>query len=247
VIIPTYWGGVKLARCLRTFRECHPDPKQWELVVVLDGGPDWIGTAQIAKDYGACFIGKTSNSGFAKTVNIGIRATAQCAVRILLNDDVYFQTDACSKLVGAFADPNVWVAGVRLLYPDGRVQHGGAHHDFRHCHVGKCADDPAVAVDRDIFAVTGALMGLSNELLSKIGGLDESFGLAWEDSDLCMQAHRFGKRVRYIGSTWAYHEESGTRRGGNVDWNRWESDGASHFQKKWGPKDDWPKVKLRTL
>lgn len=245
VIIPTYAGGPRLARCLRTFREHHKLGHQWDVVVVLDGGPDPAGTEKTAKEYGAKFIHRTENGGFSKAVNAGLAATAQCAVRILLNDDVYFQTGACAKLVRVMADPEIWVAGTLLLFPDKRVQHGGAHSDFQHCHVGKPADDPAVVVDRDIFAVTGALMALSGELLSKIGGLDESFGLSWEDSDLCMQAHRFGKRIRYVGSTWAYHEQCGTRRQSNKEWRHWESSGGTRFQEKWGPKAEWPKAKLR--
>jgi hypothetical protein len=61
-----------------------------------------------------------------------------------------------------------------------------------------------------------------------------------------MQAHRFGKRIRYVGSTWAYHEQCGTRRQSNKEWRRWESSGGTRFQEKWGPKAEWPKAKLHT-
>jgi len=217
----------------------------------LDGGPDWEGTERIAKDYGARFIGKTRNSGFAKTVNTGIRATAQCAVKILLNDDVYFETGACERLVAAFENPDIWVAGIRLLYPNGTIQHGGVSCDFWHRSVGKPADDPEAGQDRDDFSVTGALMGLSGKLLAKIEGLDETFGMSWEDADLCMQTNAFGKRVRYVGTAWAYHEEGGTRGRGEAEkasrsknWSAWEAAGAKRFEEKWGPRADWKNTRL---
>jgi GT2 family glycosyltransferase len=240
VIIPTYWGGAKLARCLRTFREHHPNHKQWELVVVLDGGPDWVGTAQIAKDYGARFIGLNNNGGFAKAVNAGLQTTAQCAVKVLLNDDAYFETGACSRLVEAFVDLDVWVAGIRLLYPDRTIQHGGVGQDFRHRYVGLPADYPEACQDRDEFSVTGAVMAISGEFLRRIGGLDETFGMAWEDADLCMQAKQAGKKVRYVGSAWAFHEEGGTRGrdtseklARNRVWLRRELSAGRRFEAKW--------------
>lgn len=240
IIVPTYHGGEKLDRCLRTFCETHAGKIPYEIFTVLDAGPDVKGTAAIAEKYGATFIHLEKNSGCGYANNAGLRAaspSADCA--IVMNDDIWFEEPTCLSIYKKLrSSPRMGVVGARLLYPDGTVQHAGF--DARIVHVGRGlpGDHPLVLEDRPTIAVTSALMGISRKLLNVIKGFDERYRMGYEDVDLCFKARELGWDVHYCGPAWAYHDEGGTR--GRVDklmknelWWGWNSSGHRIFFNTW--------------
>jgi GT2 family glycosyltransferase len=256
VVIPTYSGGVKLERCLRTLRE-HHEKMRLDVVVSLDGGSVEAETRDAAERHGARFVYAPVNRGFSAAVNRGIRAaraSSKCVV--LLNDDVWFAVPTLDRLVDVLREkPDVGIVGARLLYPDGKIQHagvytknGGLYHVLHHQ-----APTPEALEDKYAWAVTGALAAISFCLLNECGGLDERYGLALEDIDLCLTSRSLGRSVFYCGSVWAYHDEGATRgknpeekSGLNPIWLGREQKGCASFFKKWygviHPPPQWANI-----
>lgn len=245
-IIPTYAAGAKLARCLATLRSSHDGLMDYEIIVSFDGGPNVEAARELAARHSAKFIERSENGGFSATVNDGIRACDPASATIILvNDDLWFEHPSCAILAGTVeTNGNVAIAGARLLYPDRTVQHGGVAENGFHIGVERPAEHPSVLIDRDSWAVTGALFAISKGFLDQCGRMDEQFRMAWEDTDLCMSARMLGWKIRYCGAAWALHEEGGTRGRGPGEkeklpkWTSWENKGGDRFRAKWGSQED---------
>ncbi len=138
---------------------------------------------------------------------------------LLLNNDTEVITPAWLEEMLMFAQrADVGVVGAKLLYPDGRVQHGGvllgawglADHYF----IGE--EDAGGYMNRlryvqDISAVTGACLLMRRSLFESLGGLDEELTVCFNDVDLCLKAREAGYQVVWTPFARLYHHESLSR------------------------------------
>lgn len=245
IVVATYDQVQKLDRCIRTLRETHRGDADYEVIVVLDGGPFVAETRAVAEKYGAKFVHLPENSGCGYANNAGIKAASpESSCVIVVNDDVWFEEAACFQIARFLEDnPRVGIVGARLLYPDGTVQHAGL--DARILHIGRnLPRDHALVVDaRIVVAVTSALMGISKRLLDEIVGFDPRYRMGYEDIDICFRARECLWLIHYIGSTWAFHDEGGTRGkseelGANVVWSGWNGLGHKVFFDTWSSSQE---------
>lgn len=134
-----------------------------------------------------------------------------------VNDDVSVVTPRWLELmVGHLLQPRVGAVGARLLYPDGTVQHGGvllgAGGVAGHFHHGLPAPSEGyhgrALLDQDLSCVTGACMLLRREAYEDVGGMDEDFGIAYNDVDLCIRLARAGWRIVFSAGAELTHRES---------------------------------------
>lgn len=119
------WNGKKyIADCLDAL--LAQDYAHLELLVVDNGSTD--GTPElVAEQYPlVTLIRNGRNLGFAPGNNIGLRA-ATGDLLVLLNQDTRVQPGCLAALAATFADPSIGVAGCKLLYPDGTIQHAGGY------------------------------------------------------------------------------------------------------------------------
>ena len=116
--------------------------------------------------------------------------------------------------------PGVGVVGARLLFPDGRLQHGGVLLGPRRRGGPRAdrggQDDPGyggqVMVLRDLSAVTGACLAIRRTLFHELGGLEQDhLRVAWSDIDLCLRAREAGHRVLWDPDATLIHHEMATR------------------------------------
>lgn len=240
VIIATYNRLEKLERCISTFQRTHSGQIDYEIIVVLDGGPHVKETKAIADKYGAKFVHLAQNSGCGYANNAGIKASSSASdCVIVVNDDIWFEEASCLKLYSFLrADAHVGIVGARLLYPDGSVQHAGL--DSRILHIGRNLPREHILAceDRAAIAVTSALMGLSCQLIHEVGGFDPRYRMGYEDIDICFRARTLGWFTHYLGSAFAFHDEGGTR--GRSDelslnkvWSDWNYSGHRTFFDTW--------------
>ena len=52
---------------------------------------------------------------------------------------------------------------------------------------------------------------LRKTVFEEVGGFDETYGIGFNDTDLCLRIGAAGYRILYDGSTLLYHYESATR------------------------------------
>jgi GT2 family glycosyltransferase/glycosyltransferase involved in cell wall biosynthesis len=210
IIIPT-WNGLHLLRdCLWGLRSHTLG--SYEVLVVDNGSSDPTPEA-LRRVSGVRLLELGSNLGFARACNAGGAAARSRRLLFLNNDAVPLAGWLAPMLAALDRDPLIAIVGSRLLYPYGRlVQHAGidinAEGDPYHPLKFQPGDDPTVAVDRFVPAVTGACMLVRRDLFERLGGFDTKFENGYEDVDLCLRARDADHRVLYCGSSVLLHHEA---------------------------------------
>jgi GT2 family glycosyltransferase len=155
---------------------------------------------------------------------------ARGAVLLLLNNDVdMIERGWLRELVSQAVRLDVGAVGAKLLYDDGRVQHGGIvlgpNGAAIHVHRLASRNDPGyfgqLAVVRSLSAVTGACMAIRRSVFMEVGGLDETnLPVSLNDVDLCLRLADHGYRVVWTPFAELFHLESATR-GPDIDSDRY--------------------------
>ncbi len=132
---------------------------------------------------------------------------------MLLNVDTQVHAGWLAALADAFDDPSIGIAGCKLLYPDGSIQHaGGFVYGPRGEaeHLGRYApDDGRFDKLADVEYATGAALAIRRTVLDQIGLLDEGFSpIYYEDIDWCYRVRAAGWRVVYVPQAVVTHYES---------------------------------------
>jgi GT2 family glycosyltransferase len=129
----------------------------------------------------------------------------QAATFALMNNDLEITHEAWRRLRQAMLDPTIWVAGPRIVWPDGSLQSGLGMVMGR---TGRLRVDGAPDSGlRDCDWVTGALMMLNNMAVRHVG-FDTDYFLGSEDVDLCLRVRRSGGRVVCVGDAPVTHNRS---------------------------------------
>jgi GT2 family glycosyltransferase len=121
-------------------------------------------------------------------------------------------------MVGFLAESDVGVVGARLLYADGTLQHGGLLLNEQPLHIfhGFAGDDPGpfglLEIDREVSAVTAAVMLTPRSVFDELGGFPEEFRIAFNDLDYCLRVRATGRRIIWSAHSTLFHFESQTRR-----------------------------------
>ena len=213
IVIPVFNRLDLTKQCLDTLRETIPE-RPYEVIVVdnasTDGTADYLRAEQTAGRL-RCVI-NPENAGFGSACNQGAEF-ARGEFLLLLNNDTIPQAGWLEPLVVMLGDSTVGIAGCRLLYPEGTVQHAGIVWDkdgrLTHIHRGLPANDPAVRVEHDFAAVTGACLLIRRKLFTALGAFDtEAFHMYVEDVDLCIRVWEAGLRVTYCPASVLVHLEN---------------------------------------
>jgi GT2 family glycosyltransferase len=143
----------------------------------------------------------------------------------LNNDIVAPEAGWLEHLLSLGQRADVGIVGALLLYPDGRVQHGGgvvglhyaADHVYRLAPArgpdGRRAAGPtgALLATREMSLVTGACLLIQAEVFHQVGGFDEAFAVGFGDTDLCLRVQALGRKVLLANRAVLIHHESATR------------------------------------
>jgi O-antigen biosynthesis protein len=160
-------------------------------------------------------------------LNNAAAAIANGELLLLLNNDVeVIKPSWLDEMVVHAVRPDVGAVGAKLLYPDGRVQHGGVvlgagggpHAPGVGAHYLTFAngDDPgyldSLALVRSVGAVTAACMMVRAKAYQDVGGMDETnLAVAFNDIDLCLRISAQGLRIVWTPFAQLYHRESVSR------------------------------------
>lgn len=211
VIIPLYNAYDVIGACLDSV--LRQDYANIEIIAVDDCSKDST-AALISKNYpGVKLLQCGKNSGFAATVNLGIRKSAGDIIA-LLNMDTVVKSNWLSSMVRFIAgDESIGLAGSKILFPDGyTVQHAGGllRENGVSIHIGRGEQDNGQFESvRDVDYLCGASLGFKRSLLDKIGLFDENYRpLYYEDADLAFRVKAAGKRVAYFPGSVLTHKES---------------------------------------
>ena len=187
-----------------------------EIVAVIDEGTDAVverGLRSIAGDaltvvtYGRPF-------NFAEKINVGVAASSGDYVLLLNDDTELLNPGSLQEMVGLAQDRSVGMVGAKLLFEDGRLQHGGHvyHRGFiSHALLGWPGDHPgpyrALAVERECSGVTAAAALLRRDVFDEVGGMNEAFAVNYNDVDFSLRVRASGRRIIWTPHASWYHFE----------------------------------------
>ena len=146
---------------------------------------------------------------------------ARGEILLLLNNDIEAITKGWFEEMLSYAmRSEIGCVGAKLLYPDGRLQHGGvivglgggAGHSHKFVGKGSRGYSGHLSVVRNVSAVTAACMMIRKEIYENAGGLDEkSFKVAFNDVDFCLRVEKLGYRNLWTPFAELVHHESASR------------------------------------
>lgn len=246
VIVPTFLaeeGDLEVTLdAVRSVRKTVSDSV--DILLVDDGSPardlvDGIEPGLARLD--AELVRKEENSGFSKTVNVGLRrALDEGRDAVLLNADVEMDVPGwvrtCQKTLDGKNRPAA-VVGAQLLYPNGLIQHAGIYFSmltrtFDHMYKYGPQSLPE-ALEPALRPVTAAFQYIRRETLEVVGLYDENFFMAHEDVDFCIRVFLAGLQCVYQPKVRAYHFEMMFRGRPSPKVADWQQKSWLYFAEKW--------------
>lgn len=201
IIFPIFNGGKQPLECLMSISRLNYPKNKLEVIVVDNGSTDQS-TVQIEKQFPKTILLKNkTNLGFAKAVNIGIRASSSDFI-LITNDDVIFDKNslknlatATSKTIGALGgsvrEKNRVSLGYRMNHWTGAIY-------------------PVNKTEANIDWIPGCALLVPKKVIKRLGGLDECFSHFFEDVDLCLRIKLNGYKLVSIPEAKFFHKGSKT-------------------------------------
>lgn len=222
VIIPNKDHTDDLDICLKSLYE-KSSYKNFEVIIVENNSTEketFEYYEAIAQKHGNVKIVKwEGNFNYSAINNFGVNY-AKGEFILLLNNDVEIINGSCLEEMLMFAQrKDVGAVGAKLYYSDDTVQHAGvilglggmaghAHKHFCRSHPGYMA---RASIAQNLSACTAACLMMRRDVFDEVGGLDESFEVAFNDVDLCMKIRKKGYLVVFTPYAELYHYESKSR------------------------------------
>jgi GT2 family glycosyltransferase len=156
---------------------------------------------------------------FAALNNAAVRQ-ARGEVLALVNNDVDVLAPGwLAEMVSLALQPGVGAVGARLWYEDFTLQHGGvllgigevAAHVLRGLPRGEGGPAARALRLQGYLAVTAACLVLRREHWDRVGGMDETLAVAFNDIDLCLKLAAAGLRNLWTPHAELIHFESVSR------------------------------------
>jgi GT2 family glycosyltransferase len=212
IIVPVYNKWPLTRACLNSVvLTSAGSGVRYEVILADDGSTDE--TARAAGIFPGLKVVKTpENLGFLRNCN-NAAVHARGKYIVLLNNETIVLPGWLKALYGAIeSDPDIAIAGSKLLYPDGIVQEAGAalFRDGTAVNVcrGQQRDGSIVNIPREVDYISGASIIIRTDFWRSGGGFDERYKNAYcEDSDLAMTARAAGKIVWYQPASEVIHFE----------------------------------------
>ncbi len=209
-----------------------------ECIVVDNGSSD--GTEEAIKNYKLPnmpykFIQSGANRGFAGGNNYGIKDAIRRKFDyiLLLNNDLILEKDLAVKLTEFMEEnPEVGITSPKMYFAKGYEFHKDR---YKESEKGKVLWYAGGLIDRanvytfhrgvdeidhgqydrveETDVANGAAVIIRREVFEKVGLLDASFFLYWEDADFSERVKRAGYKVMYYPKTWIWHKVSASTGG----------------------------------
>ena len=222
IVVPTRDRLDLIRRCLESVLE-KSSYQNYEILVVDNQSvePDVLAFLESMSEHKKVRVLRYDMPfNFSAMNNMAVELALGEVICLLNNDTEVISPDWLEEMVGNLLQSKVGVVGAKLLFPDGRVQHGGdlvgVGGVANHAHAYLQRTDPGycnrAVVAQDLSAVTAACLVTWRSLYQELGGLDERhLKVAFNDVDYCLRVREAGYRVVWTPHAELYHHESVSR------------------------------------
>ena len=246
VIIPNKDHLDDLTRCLESMENVN-NYHNVEYIVVENNSvleDTFEGYKELEKKYGDKFklVRWDGIFNYSAINNFGARYAKGEYILLLNNDTSVIEPDSLRCMLAQCQRAEVGIVGAKLLYDDDTVQHAGVIMGYQgvagHAFTG-IGDDvygyfARAVLSQELSAVTAACLLTKRSVFDEVGGLDESFEVAFNDIDYCMKVRAAGYKIIYDPHAKLHHYEYKSR-GAEDTGKKQERFGGEimHFIDKW--------------
>lgn len=237
IIIPTRDGLELLSRCLDSIQS-KSTYQNYEIIVVDNGSTD-----ENTLEY---LDGLTRKDRFTvlpfhgpfnySCINNFAVSQSRGEYLLFLNNDTEVITpNWLEEMLSIAQRPETGAVGVKLIFPDKRIQHGGVILGIGgiagHAFYGLPDNEPGymelLTLRRNCAAVTAACLMVRRSVFIEVEGFDEKLDVAYNDVDFCLKIADLGYLNVWTPYAVLYHYESATRR-----YSLYENN-TKYFYQKW--------------
>ena len=186
-----------------------------EIVAVIDDGTDPLverGLRRIVGDE-LVVVPYDRPFNFAEKINLGVAASTGDHLLLLNDDTELILPDSIEEMVALAQQPTIGMVGAKLLFDDGRLQHGGHVYNgmISHALLDWPGDHPGpyrlLCVERECAGVTAAAALVRREVFDAVGGMNEDFAVNYNDVDFSMRIRQAELRIVWTPHACWYHFE----------------------------------------
>jgi len=246
IIIPTHNQLGLLKQCLDSIKN-KTDYKIYEIIVV-DNRSDDQSTLEYLSSIDAVesvqVIKYNKEFNFSAINNFAVKAAKGEFLCFLNNDIEVIASDWLGEMISQAARADIGAVGARLLYPDGRLQHGGvitglggvAGHAMKYLPRSDKGYNARAVLVQNYSAVTAACLVIRREVFDSVGGYNEKeLSVAFNDVDFCLRVQEQGYRNLWTPYAELYHHESASRGAEDTKEKQQRfSKEIAYMKKRWG-------------
>lgn len=156
---------------------------------------------------------------YSRLNNLAVQQSKGDVICLMNNDIEILTLDWLEEMLSFAMQPDIGCVGARLWYPDGRLQHGGvilgiggvAGHSHKYLKKGQHGYFGRATLHQSLSSVTAACLMIRRNVWDEVGGLDETFTIAFNDIDFCLRARDLGYRNVWTPYAEMNHHESASR------------------------------------
>lgn len=248
LVIPTRDQAEILTVCLSSILE-RTNYRTLE-VIAIDNGSREPETARLLAEVGrdprVRVLRDDRPFNFSALNNRAVAEARGTIVGLLNNDIEAVAPDWLDEMVSQAVRPEIGCVGAKLLYPDGRVQHGGvilgvggvAGHAHKYFPAASPGYFGRLGVAQNLSAVTAACLVVRKSVYEEVGGLDTSeLAIAFNDVDFCLKVRARGYLNLWTPFATLIHHESASRGSEDTPDKKARFDReAATMRDRWGPE-----------
>ncbi|MBD3756709.1 MULTISPECIES: glycosyltransferase [Microbacterium] len=189
------------------------------IVVVDNGSTDR--TLEILDERTDCVVIRSTNVGYAAGMNRAIAAAPKARAFLILNPDATLDPDSVETMMRVLAQPGVGIVAPRVRESDGSLSPslrrrptlgrvGGLSFTGLAAFTERIEDPREYESAHDVDWAVGAVLLVDAGCYTALGGMDESFFLYSEETDLSLRARAGGWATRYTPDAGAVHVGGGS-------------------------------------
>ncbi len=221
IIIPTCDHADVLKRCIDSIKE-KTTYGNYEILVVENNSRqketfDYYETLKSDEKISIVFWDGAFN--FSAINNYAVKFAHGEQLLFLNNDIEVITPNWLEEMVMFTQRSDVAACGVKLLYPNDTVQHGGIAVGVGGSAANLCPLFPRdndgyldrLAIVSDMSACTAACLMVRRDTFEEVGGFDETLAVSFNDVDLCLKLREKGYYIVFNPVCECYHHESLSR------------------------------------
>lgn len=222
IIIPTRDYADILETCLKSIYK-KTTYKNYEIIVV-DNGSEKQETFDLFEKYkkehdNFKVLRLDCEFNYSYLNNEAVKASKGEYVLLLNNDTEVITKDWLEKMLMYAEQPHIGTVGVKLLYPDNTVQHGGlilsingiASHAYINADRNYVGHFGRLEVPFNYDGTTAACLMISRKKYDEVGGLEEDLKVNFNDVDFNLKVLEKGYYNIFVPIVELYHYESKSR------------------------------------